>query len=67
MHAIYGAWIGLQARTAWTSAGLLVVALVICCLLMLFMMGRGTGGKSRNQGNTDKKSNEDEQFGIKKP
>jgi len=38
------------------SAGILAVVLVICCLGMMFMMGR-MGGRSKNRSDMDRKNN----------
>lgn len=41
--------LAIQRGSWWSGAGILAVVLVICCLLMMLMMGRGMGGKSKDQ------------------
>lgn len=64
MESLNGMALALQGGSSWwSSAGLLAVVLVICCLSMMFMMGRGMRGKSKNDSEKDK--NESGQSGTK--
>lgn len=48
MQSLYGMALALQGGSSWWSgAGILALVLVSCCLSMMFMMGRGMGGKSK--------------------
>jgi branched-subunit amino acid ABC-type transport system permease component len=69
MQLLYGTWIAVQAGRAWTSAAIFLIALVICCLVMMFMMRTGMGGRSRSETEKDRQPNkyEGEQPGTKKP
>lgn len=69
MRSLYGMALALQGSSWWSGAGIFVLALVICCLVMMFTMRRGMGGKSGNHQDMDKQSkkNEGEQPGTKNP
>lgn len=67
MPTLNGTFIALQGGSWWSRAGILVLALVICCLVMMFTMG-SMGSKSRNRKDEDapSKKNESEPPGTKR-
>ena len=69
MQSLDGSLITLQARSGWGFAGIFLVGLVICCLVMTFMMKMGMGDGSRSGSEKDKQTNrnEGEQPGTNKP
>ena len=48
MQTIIGVFLALQHSAWWSGAGIVAIALLICCLVMMFMMGRGMGRKDKN-------------------
>lgn len=46
MQALNETLIALQGGSWWSGAGIVLVALVICCLVMMCTMRRGMSGKT---------------------
>lgn len=60
MQALYAA-VALQDSAGWSAAGIFLVALVICCLVMMFTMRMRMRGRSGNRDEMDTHSNHRDQ------